>query len=78
MKIVKTTHYRGADEFETTDFTWFESDDLELLRKKLIRLGQLLHDFEGLKCIAADPKGYEACFAEGLSKNAYWVRVSIQ
>ena len=75
MKIVKTTHYRGRDEFDTTDYVWFESDDLELLRKKLIRLGQLLHDFEGLKCIAADPKGCEACFAEGLSK---WVRVSIQ
>ena len=71
MKIVKTTHYRGADEFETIDFTWFGSGDLKLLKKKLICLGQLLHNFEGLDCIATDPKGFEACFAEGLSKYAY-------
>lgn len=38
MKIVKTTHCRGQE--KTTDFVWFESEDIELIKKKLARLGQ--------------------------------------
>jgi len=40
MKIVKTTHCRGQE--KTTDFVWFESEDIELIKKKLARLGQFL------------------------------------
>lgn len=77
MKIVKTTHYRGDDEFETSDFTWFEGNDEQEFLKKLQRLCNILINFEGLECIAKCSEEKYAVFAEGLSKNAYWVRVSI-
>ena len=77
MKIVKTTHYRNHDEFETSDYVWFESDNQKELIKKLKRTCELLVNFEGLQCIAKCPEEHWATFAENLSKNAYWVRVSI-
>ena len=77
MKIIKTTHYRDHDEFETSDYVWFESDNPEELMKKLKRTCELLVIFEGLQCIAANPEEHWIVFAEGLSKNAYWVKVSI-
>ena len=77
MKIVKTTHYRNHDEFETSDYVWFESDNPKELMKKLKRTCELLITYEGLQCIATCPEEHWATFAENLSKNAYWVRVSI-
>ena len=77
MKIIKTTHYRDHEEFKTSDYIMFESDNPEELVKKLKRTCELLVNFEGLQCIAKCPEEHWATFAENLSKNAYWVRVSI-
>ena len=77
MKIVKTTHFRNNDESETSDYVWYESNNSEELMKKLKRTCELLVNFEGLQCIANCPEEHWATFAESLSKNAYWVRVSI-
>lgn len=77
MKIIKTTHYRDHDEFETSDYVWFESDNQEEFVKKLKRTCELLVNFEGLQCIAANPEEHWIVFAEGLSKNAYWVKVTV-
>ena len=77
MKIVKTTHYRDHDEFETSDYVWFESDNQEEFIKKLKRTCELLITYEGLQCIAANPEEHWIVFAEGLSKNAYWVKVTV-
>lgn len=76
MKIVKTTHYRNHDEFETSDFTVFEGERTKVFNE-LQRLCNLLINFEGLQCIAKCPEEHCAVFAEGLSKNAYWVKVTI-
>lgn len=77
MKIIKTTHFRGDDEFETSDFTWFEGNDKQEFLKKLQRLCNILSNFEGLECIAKCPEENYAVFAEGLSKEAYWVKVTV-
>lgn len=77
MKIIKTTHYRNHDEFETSDYTWFESNNQEEFMKKLRRTCELLVTFEGLQCIASCPEEHYAVFAEGLSKEAYWVKVTV-
>ena len=77
MKIVQITHFRNNDESETSDYVWYESNNQEELMKKLKRICELLINFEGLQCIAKCPEEHWATFAEGLSKDAYWVRVSI-
>ena len=77
MKIIKTTHYRNHDEFETSDYTWFESNNKQEFLKRLQRRCELLTTFEGLQCIASCPKEHYTVFAEGLSKEAYWVKVTV-
>lgn len=77
MKIVKTTHCRNHDEYETSDFIWFEGSNKEEFIKKLQRLCDLLINFEELKCIAKCPEEHFVVFAEGLSKEAYWVKVTV-
>lgn len=77
MKIVKTTHYRNHDEYETSDFVWFEGSNKEEFLKKLQRICDLLMNFEGLECIAKCPEEHFVVFAEGLSKEAYWVKITV-
>lgn len=67
MKIVKTTHYRNHEEFE--------SNNQQEVTKKFKRTCELLIHFEGLQCIVAEE--HWIVFAEGLSKNAYWVKVTV-
>ena len=47
------------------------------LQKKFKRTCELLIHFEGLQCIAANPEEHWIVFAESLSKNAYWVKVTV-
>lgn len=70
MKIIKTTHYRNHEESETSDYTLFESDNQQEVTKKFKRTCELLIHFE---C----SKSRRALFAESLSKNAYWVKVTV-
>ena len=77
MKIVKTTHYRNRDESETSDYTLFESNNPEELMKKRKRTCKLLVNFEGLQCIATCPEDHWIVFAEGLSKDSYWIKVTV-
>lgn len=77
MKIIKTTHYRNHEESETSDYILFESDNQQEVTKKFKRTCELLIHFEGLQCIAANPEEHWIVFAEGLSKNAYWVKVIV-
>lgn len=78
MKIVKYTHYRNSEEDETDRYIWFEGNDEKELMVKLGRVVQLLLSFEGLQCIGKCPEEHYAVFAEGLSKDAYWVKVCIE
>lgn len=81
MKIVKITHYRGDDEYETLESIWCESQDIEEVKRQAKRLvNYILPVFEGLNLIA---EGIEKnvpwkTFSEGLSKYAYSVRVEVR
>lgn len=81
MKVVKITHYRGDDEFETSESIWCESSNIEEIKKQAKRLvDYILPVFEGLTLIA---EGIEnnvpwKTFSEGLSKYAYSVRVEVR
>lgn len=49
-----------------------------IINKRLQKnLSVLLIHFEGLQCIAANPEEHWIVFAESLSKNAYWVKVTV-
>lgn len=77
MKIIKTTHYRNYEESKTFDYTLFESNNQQEVTKKFKSTCKLLIYFEELQCIAANPEEHWIVFAEGLSKNAYWVKVTV-
>lgn len=77
MKIVKTTHWRNHDEYETISYTLFSSDNVQEIIKKFKMNYKLLHEFEGLELIAMSPEEHYVVFAEGLSKNAYWVKLTV-
>ena len=81
MKIIKITHYRGDDEYETTESVWYESSNIYEVKEEAKRLvNYILPVFEGLTLIA---EGIEngtpwKTFSEGLSKYAYSVRVEVR
>jgi len=80
MKIVKVTHYEGADPEETSEFVWKEGTVEELLPVFKRLVNYILPVFEGLSLIAQgfDEEVPFGTFANELSKYAYWVRVEIR
>lgn len=81
MKIIKITHYRGDDEYETSESIWFESPNIEEIKKQAKRLvDYILPCFEGLNLIAEgiDNDVPWKTFSEGLSKYSYSVRVEVR
>lgn len=81
MKLVKTTHYQGYDPYDTSDFILCEGTKDEVQRVATRWATYTLPVFEGLQLIAEgiDPQT-QSCFktfANGLSKNSYWVRLTI-
>ena len=77
MKIMQTIHLRGDEDIETTDELWFEGNDPTEIERNLASLVFTLTFIGGLECIAKCPEEHWAVFADGLSKEAHWIKVSV-